>query len=113
MEFALCIESKGCWSVPLWISAVGKMFTAAVNLAPYVLIAEWPMAERTRLISGDLSCVARKRSPHCIREGVEEGRMQFKPLVIGVLAASALLGQELNPTQGPQATQNSGESRPL
>jgi hypothetical protein len=39
--------------------------------------------------------------------------MQFKPLVIGVLAASALLGQELNPTQGPQATQNSGESRPL
>ncbi len=39
--------------------------------------------------------------------------MRFTPLVIGVLSASALLGQELNPTQGPQAAENAGESRPL
>lgn len=42
--------------------------------------------------------------------------MQFTTLVtlvMGVLSASALLGQELNPTQGPQAAEKAGDSRPL
>jgi hypothetical protein len=39
--------------------------------------------------------------------------MRLTTLLVGVLSASALFGQELNPTQEPRAAQNSGDTKPL